>query len=443
MKRTLPLCFALALPFTLAASTAAAEQPAPTAEPPPTTWKMSAHLRPRVEARYNNLFDLAPSSARYVRTDNQDVLSMRSRLGLALDSAQIDALVQLQHAANWGATGGDELTDPGLGIHQVFVTWSPSDWWWLQAGRFEVAYGDERVIGAVGWHQVGRAWDGVRTGFGFADDIGLDLLALFYQDGFLTAASGYEGKVLEDDSFLTGAYFHSKKLSKFVTDVDVYALADLQIDQLGDSPQRQTLGTFGSRVRVEVEPAALVVEGAYQAGARCVPVAPVDDRLPPTLDCEADTVAVSAGFVDSELTVKLGPVTPFVGFGVATGNNPDTEKNEAYFHMYPTAHKFLGLMDLIGPRSNVREARVGATLKAEDFTLRESIHHFATMQPNDTTVGIEADTTIGYKIVDMLSVEAGHAVFVPFDGVATDGSDPTGVATWWFVQLIFNAGVAL
>jgi hypothetical protein len=417
----------------------AAEPEAPAAEQEAEPkWIVSFRLRPRTEFRYNNLFNLVPASARYKRTDNADALTNQTRLGVGFATPELKATLLIQHAAAWGAAGGDRLTDPGLGTHLASLRWMPNDMWWLEARRFELAYCDQRLLGSVGWSQVGRAWDGVRTGFVFQKNTGLDVFGAVYQNGSLQPASGFEGRVFEDDAALTGLYFHSKELSEFVAAADAYAIGDMRFDKLASSPQRQMLGTFGARVKGVVDPAELTVEGAYQTGSRCVPEAPADDRSPPTLDCTSNTVDVSSGFFDTDFAVKLGDFKPFAGFGMATGDDPTTDKNEGFFHLYPTGHKFLGLMDLIGPRNNVREIRVGTSAKFGRFTFKESIHHFTALQPSATSAGVEADTTLKFKINKLFSVQGGHSVFVPGDAVTVDGSNYTGVANWWYLQLVMG-----
>ena len=441
----------------------ATEETSPTTEPPPQSteeaaqavvedqppakvWRVAAVVRPRAEFRYNRQFDLPAEERRYPRRDRGDTLSQRTRVGLSLDTDLLDAAFVLQAATIWGNAGGDALTDHSLGIHEAHFTWAPVSEWWLQAGRFELAYGDHRVLGSVGWSQVGRAWDGLRSGLVLNESIGLDFIAVTYQDGFSEGGVEFEDSALEDDSYLLGLYFHAASLNDWLKALDVYALADLRFDQLSEGPQRQALGTTGARVAVGFDPAQLVVEGAYQFGSRCIETVPVDPRSPPSLQCTDETVDVSAGFVDTEFSAKFGSSTtvqPFLGFGYATGDDPDTDKVEAYNHLYPTAHKFLGLMDLIGPRSNVMEIRGGARLRVDKFAISESIHQFSVVQPQNANAGVEFDTVLSYKALDMLTLAAGHALFVPGDGASTQDTSPAGLANWWFVQLVFSAGTTL
>lgn len=445
VMRLLAFLVAVLSPLTLSAQTADSSSsnaqpvaPAGTvveAAPPPTIWSAHGNVRPRAEFRYNNLFNLTPANARYLRTDNGDLLSLRSRVGLGFKGPKIAGLFQLQHASIWGLTGGDELNDPGVGMHQATVTWSPNDWWWLQIGRFEFEYGDARVLGVGGWNQVGRSWDGVRTGVRLEEDIGLDLFAAMYDDGVLRGSPTFRGRIFEDDALLAGAYFHSDYLWEYLTKIDVYVLGDFRIDELNQRPQRRTLATMGARLANDW----VVVEGAYQTGTQCVP----DPAA--ALDClNVDPVPVSAGFVDTEIGVSLGVIRPFIGGGYATGDNPLTTRQEGYFPMYPRNHRWLGHMDIIGPRTNIIEVRGGADIKIEKLKIREGIHYFHAPQPELEPLGLEFDTSLQYGLHEMLNAAVGYSVFLPFEGMSTNpADDPDGPGSWWYVMLTFDASVAL
>jgi len=90
---------------------------------------------------------------------------LRTRLGLAYAGDEsVSAFVQLQDARTWGeefSTLFDGSADR-FDMHQGYILakqlfFDPVT---LKLGRMEVKYGSERLIGAVGWSNIGRAFDG-------------------------------------------------------------------------------------------------------------------------------------------------------------------------------------------------------------------------------------------------------------------------------------------
>ena len=72
--------------------------------------------------------------------------------------------MQFQDSRVFGEEPSTLSAIDNIDLHQGFVRlMKPFEWDVnVQAGRFEVVYGTERFFGAVGWHYVGRAFDGVR-----------------------------------------------------------------------------------------------------------------------------------------------------------------------------------------------------------------------------------------------------------------------------------------
>jgi hypothetical protein len=402
----------------------------------PLVWSFDAQLRPRVELRTNHNFGLTPTQLNYPGIyspagDTLSTISQRSRLGAGVATEDLSAYVQLQHAAEWGVFGGDALTDPFLFLHQGWLKYAPSDAWYVQAGRQQLAYGDHRVLGTVGWTQVGRAWDALRFGITPSDTFGVDIFAGRYAAGI--TEFGRDVSLFDRDAWLTGAYFKLREVTKPVfNEVDIYALYDVRIDDLSDdTPNNRNLFGLGARAAGQWGIVDGVVEGMYELGSACATVAP------DSLDCSDQTVDISAWFVDAELGVELyqpADVRLFAAYSRATGDDPDTETNEAYFQFYPTAHKWLGLMDIIGGRSNIQEIRGGVSFEAGPIGVRETVHYFTRLQPESEAVGLEFDTVASAGLTEHLDLGVGHGLFVPSEGMSASG-EADGVANWAFVQM--------
>ncbi|MFU8804428.1 MAG: hypothetical protein ACNA8W_11505, partial [Bradymonadaceae bacterium] len=100
--------FTAALLFISIAPVMAEEEEAPE-ETPAVNVEFTGDIRPRAEARTNHHFGLAPEDVRHGQPDMTDFVSQRARLGATINHQTWTALLQLQYATIWGATGGASL----------------------------------------------------------------------------------------------------------------------------------------------------------------------------------------------------------------------------------------------------------------------------------------------------------------------------------------------
>ncbi|HSG49654.1 MAG TPA: alginate export family protein, partial [Longimicrobiales bacterium] len=119
---------------------------------------VSGQVRPRTEYR-------DPSGA---AGDSQLWTSLRTRLGATYHSSgPVTAFVQVQDVRYFGEetnTLSDYRAD-NFDLHQGWVQMgTEQSLALLRVGRQEALFGGERLIGAVGWTQQGRAFDGARLG---------------------------------------------------------------------------------------------------------------------------------------------------------------------------------------------------------------------------------------------------------------------------------------
>ena len=146
------------------ATDASSDDPEPSApvEPPaapaedtfPLGWYVDAFTRPEVRTGYDELG----------QTDN-DLVRFRFRFALflrplELGRVRVSARFEPQAGGAWSS--GATLVDATLGLHQGFVTIA-NDRVSVQLGRQELNYGEHLVIGAVPWHQLGRAFDAAKV----------------------------------------------------------------------------------------------------------------------------------------------------------------------------------------------------------------------------------------------------------------------------------------
>lgn len=388
-----------------------------TAEKETTTWSLQARVRPRVEGRFNQHFGLDEDELNYsFQPDEADQFSQQTRLKTVVEGDHLSGYFTLQHTGNWGDFGGDELTAAPLHMYEARLRYRPDDRVFVDAGRLELAYGDQRVLGSVGWSQVGRAWDGFRAGLRPHEQVDIDGFAARYHD----EVAGF----IRGDSYLFGIYGSvDQPLGDVVDVVDIYVLYD--VANLNQAQGRQ-LVMVGSRLGLSAADFDATAEGGVQYSPHCVDHG----------GCGGEEVSIRAFFVDAEAGYSIQQIRPFYGASIASGNDPETERIEAYDQMYPTGHAWLGYMDLIGPRTNLLEVRAGAQAQFGMVKIQLGGHHFRRLQPQSEPVGVELNTKLFIDVDDGFAVAAGGGTLFPARGISSTDTTPEGVASWAFAQLV-------
>jgi hypothetical protein len=272
----------------------------------------------------------------------------------------------------------------------------------------------------VPWHQTGRAFNGGRIHIAHSPESAyLDIFATLLDDGKLDGATQKPGKsyIGSRDQYFVGAYAGvGPAIGKL--ELDFYLLSKIWfggpltttgMDAMGamttktvsaDPAARMTLG---SRVKQDLGVVDYRLEAGLQFGA---------------LQAEDKTAKVLAYQVDGEVGVKAGSALRVAAHGfVASGDNPKTKTNTAWDQLFPTAHKFLGLSDVFGGRSNVAGAALHVTL-ALTPALKAALdgHTFFRPQPGDgkkSYTGSEVDFGLAYALAPSTSLRGLYGVFVP------------------------------
>jgi hypothetical protein len=407
--------FAAAATILLTASPLIAQQ---------ATTAVSGEVRLRTEAA-------RPSAAD--EWDNFTLL--RTRIGLlATLNPSVRAFVQLQDSRVFGQAATTLSASVNtLDLHQGYVDLSTTAGELpiaLRAGRQEIILGNERLVGAVGWHNVGRSFDAARLTLGSAKTAwnGGAFLATVHE-GNATYGS-LNGQHLERDHWFTGAFAGNRLL-------EAYALYDNNAHERSFSAiDRATLGA-----RLQAPATSRFVgslEGAYQLGSQ---QAKVGDR-----QVEQD---IRAYFVGGRAGVKTGvALLPSVGVGVdylSGGESATGTEYRAFNTLYATNHRYYGYMDLfLNPAARTRDrGLVDAMLNAraglgKAGTLEIDLHRFSlanTAGITDGEIGWELDFTYPFRIADAGRFVLGYSAFrggaaAPALGLGADGK----ISHWGFIQ---------
>jgi hypothetical protein len=355
------------------------------------------------------------------------------------------------------STGDDRDPNPdsdNLALHQAYVRLGDPKQFPLIAkvGRQELIYGDERLIGASDWTNVKRTFDALKV--------------RYETDQFWVDAFTSRPVVVWDDHFnesndydiFSGLYASSTTLVP-VQESQLYFLArntDAQSPQCyGPTPDPQgasprDIYTVGTRVKSlpgKLGSWDYATEVAYQFGrfketTKGAPAAVANKNL----DQQAYAASVGGGY-----TWKQAFGTPHVGveYVYSSGDSNPTDNTHGTFdNLFPTNHKFYGIMDLfswqnvqiIHPSISLKPAK-GLTVSADYrvFWLADTADSFYTnkgarrgglLPTNGSGFGInpdasnflgsEIDLVANYSFKSYASLQAGVGHF--FTGSYIDSS---------------------
>jgi hypothetical protein len=377
--------------------------------------KVDAQVRPRF-----NIDDKDFNS----NTDVNSYTELRTRLGVAYSpSANLTGYVQIQDSRLYGTEPNTLTSTANLDLHQAYFKIDnffklP---FYLKVGRMELSYGSQRLLGAVGWHNVGRSFDGSI----------LSLQTKSIDVDFITARtneSGFAGDSL--DTFLYSAYGNLKIVKKL----------NIQPFIIGESTTKTDFAryTIGVYVGCKDKKKAFQheLDAAYQLGT-----------WDATTDISAFMVAYNLSYTFSS------KIKPMIGAGVdylSGDDGADASKYKVFNTLFATNHKFYGYMDyfLNIPTHTyglgLMDIQVkGSIVPVNKFKLALAYHMFNANADytlldgsTSTTFGSEMDLTLSYKYSSNVNFVGGFSFFAPGDIFKeTKGEDSS---MWTYLMAIVN-----
>lgn len=373
-------------------------------------------------------------------TDPLTFSQLRTRVGLAYEGAEnVSAFVQFQDSRLWGeefstlldgAADRFDLHQGYLEVDKFFV-----DPLKLKLGRTEVNYGSQRLIGAVDWHNIGRAFDGI---------ILTVSTTRFVPDFFYFAQ--VESLQVGDKGDLAIFGMNADIITSDRYQTQVYAI--WQRNAPSSVLSRGTIGFFSKGKMGNFSHEA---EAAYQFGT----ITP-NEIYGPFFATDSVKVDVQAFMVTLNLWYHFNTVTakPGVSLGVdflsgMKAGEPAGSDFKSFDTLYATNHKFYGFMDffLNIPVETGGLGLVDLHAKA-DATFRDNIaklafhvfrsHEEFILVDNSTTrsFGSELDATFVHKYSKNLAFVLGASAFWPDD--IFKETRGTGTSWWAYVMTRVN-----
>ena len=334
----------------------------------------------------------------------------------------------------------------------------------LKIGRQELSYGDERLVGAFAWNNIGRVFDAAK---------------LRWQNSWF-AADVFSSKIVlpvenqlnewNDYNSFSGVHLSSRKVPKMLTELYFFSRNDgIGSASLQDpvsfppfqmaAPAARDIYTLGGRMKSGTNEFAgfdFTVEGAYQFGNW------KGTALVPRQEHEASAFVANAGYTFEEVSVK-----PRVALEYAYGSgdsDPTDDVHGTFDNLYPTNHKFYGYADFLSWQNlhDVRaifqlkpHPRVSVALEGHLFWLADtadSLYNvggagrsgggvgtgtgFNRNPSYDSFVGAEIDLVAGFAVNKFTALEAGYGHFFAGKYIDQTWANVGGSAdaNWFYVQ---------
>lgn len=421
--KTLPSLLAVSI-LALALTAHATEAKTPPAKAPDPTlqvavkkdglWvgdklRFTGQVRVRPELR-RNLTQSIPNVPNNIEEDFSALL--RTRFGLMFNPTNhIDFFIQGQDSRDFGEeTAASPLAvgdDEGIDLHQGYIDITnigdhPTN---IRVGRQEIKLGEERLIGAVEWGNVGRSFDGIVLTY---DPKNWTLKTLASITNKTATNAG-------DGQYLAGVYGTWKNFPGGVLDAYYLLLEDNNGATGAAAGTGDTLSvhTLGSRISSKFNNGIDVgLEGAAQVGK-----------------FGSNTILAFAGHGAAGYTFKAD-CKPRIGveYNYASGDNTSSNKYTKFNNLFPTNHNKYGMMDM-ATWSNLHDGSLNVSVKPGKYSASLAYHLLAVDKntaASDTFAGFyaggaglgkiaghEVDLQGKWTMNDYFDVGAGYGHFIP------------------------------
>lgn len=428
-----------------------------------TNWDLGGQFRARFEARNGMAVPgTGANSVDFSRaTPDNNYWLLREKLHLGWQPV---SWLKAYGEARDSRSFEDERQPPPeediIDLHQAWLQLGDPHKFPLLAkvGRQEFIYGDERLVGAFDWNNIGRVFDAAKLRYEQPE---------FWVDAFIgrvVLANNEHLNVANDYDWFSGVYASTRTLVP-KHETQVYFLAR------NTSPQSPT-ATTGSP-----QAGGPTARDIYTLGLRFQSLPGqfggwdydgefagqfgdfYEAALQRQTDQRAAAAHIAGGYTWQEAWSK-----PRAGieYNFSTGDrNPNDNVHETFDNLFPTNHKFYGYMDFFSWQ-NMHDVRLNASTKPiKNLTFTADLHLFWLAETSDyfysingqprrtggygirpangNFAGTELDLVVSYKVSTFGLLQAGYGHFFRADYVKESltaiGSKD---ADWAFVQAVFN-----
>ena len=393
-----------------------------------TIWKFEGQAQVRTELDGRDF-----SNATYMQLST----NMRTRLGLTANISKKSLFyVQVQDSRVYGEEATIATNTKNAEIHQAyFKLVNPFELpISIQAGRFELSYGTERLFSGSQWAYIGKTWDGLKLSYG--DEFKLDFFALTKKQGaaYVSASSysSYDYLAKSDSGSSVYGLWLNAPLNKD-NKLDAFAYYDAGRSKSNGVDWDLAQTTFGINHKGQYGQLSSVEEAAYQTGTK-------------------GAKKVSSFLLSAQGNYKYDALKMGAGIDVVSGTDPNVkDKYNSFDASYGTTHKIYGNMDYFYEVAStnplgLNDVYITSTLSPENSKFTYNLYlHFLNSNKSTTSgsyFGRELDLVVNYEFIKGTNISWGGSAFLPGHLMETvfktaNGSR-TDTAYWSYVMVTAN-----
>lgn len=342
------------------------------------------------------------------RFQEGDAFFYRARLGVRTAPLELtpgwEGFVQFTPQVTGVLGQTDTVTAPNLGVYEAYFK-IQNETFSFEAGRFRMNYGDSLVIGDLDWSHTGRSFDGFRGRYSLEGGAYVDAFVTLTAPQGGGPAEGYpsiNSPFLGGDFYFWGVYAGWGALIDPSLELDTYLLGMSNREGRSAAASGSEIGgatefTLGARIKRAVENIDYRLEAGVQLGTRPIPV------------LFGGNQSVFAYQADGELGVTWEKKYRVALNGViASGDNQDPGQSRGWHELFPTGHKFLGLMDVMGARTNIAQIAIKSQAQLNP-SLRAALDAYLFSRLTEGGLGRSgSDQLAGYEIDAQLIQQLGR-----------------------------------
>lgn len=308
----------------------------------------------------------------------------------------------------------------------------------VKVGRQELAYGDQRFVGAFDWSNVGRVFDAVKLVYPATDWLKADL---WFSQGVPVNRSQPDSAAHNDNFY--GLYTVLNPIADHVFDTFFFIRHGRNNEFVSERPGEQGQlkeYTAGNRFKGKKWNFDYGMEWAIQFGSRA-----------------HDDIRAWAWHHEAGYTFALFPWDPRISFEFNHGSgdsNPKDGNFENFDNLFPTNHDKYGYIDFFSLK-NMNHLRIGGELNPHKRFKFSTDYHWFFLDTNgsawfnaaqgvirpahpaaSTTVGQEIDLLAKVKLTEHLTFLMGYSHF--FAGPFVEDTGASDDANFFYVQSLFK-----
>lgn len=365
-------------------------------------FSIDAHYRPRFEIRngYQKLGSQNENPAVFI--------TQRTRLSFSYETDKLKLRFTPQDVRVWGdenlvsATGvmGDTAS---LEMFEGFAELKVVDPLWISAGRQQLRYNNDRILGDRNWNQTGIAYDAFILKY--SDGLWKAHIGVSWNskiDGL--AENNYPSNRIKSLNFL---WINRQIAEKFNVSFMQIASGITKSDTTNAINFRHTTGLYTEMVKNNW---SVWGDLYYQYGKN------------------KTGINVSAFLFDVDAAYKIDKIKPGIGFAYLSGNSKTGSSmttDHLFDVLYGTRHKFFGAMDYF--RDFPKNTSDGGLVDfyvyldyqlSKKVSIKDTPHYFWLAQTNEKTLpenklGFENDLILKYNFATWGVLEGGYCFFLP------------------------------